>query len=372
MFEFGVVDDPPLLEVDEEHLARLQAPLLDDALLGDRQHADFGGHHHQVIVGDQVARRTQAIAIERCSDLAAVGEGHGCGTVPGLHERHVVLVEGAAFLVHQRVAGPGFGDQHHHGMGQAVAAHHQQFQGIVEGCRIGLAVINQRPDLFQVFAQHRRGNSVFAGAHPVDVAAQGVDLAVVRDHAERMRQIPGREGVGGEALVGQCERRNCTLVLQIQIVSTHLIGQQHTLVHHGATGHRRHVEHLAVGQLECLDAVADRLAQDVELALQRVSTVDTAAAGDEYLAYHRFEVPGRLSEARVIHRHVAPAQQNLTFVANRAFDDRLASTPTGVSTRQEHHADTILAWRREGHALVGHFLAQEYIRNLNQNAGTVS
>ena len=30
-----VVDDAALLEVDEEHLARLQAPLLDDLLLGD-------------------------------------------------------------------------------------------------------------------------------------------------------------------------------------------------------------------------------------------------------------------------------------------------------------------------------------------------
>jgi hypothetical protein len=63
--------------------------------------------------------------------------------------------------------------------------------------------VNQRPDLFQVLTQHRRRNSVLAGSHPVHVAAQGVDLAVMRDHAERMRQVPGREGVGGEALVGQ-------------------------------------------------------------------------------------------------------------------------------------------------------------------------
>jgi hypothetical protein len=48
-----VVDDAALLQVDQEHLARLQAPLLDDLVLGDGQHAGFGGHDHQVVVGDQ-------------------------------------------------------------------------------------------------------------------------------------------------------------------------------------------------------------------------------------------------------------------------------------------------------------------------------
>ena len=36
-----VGDDAALLEVDEQHLARLQAPLLDDRLLRNRQHAGF-------------------------------------------------------------------------------------------------------------------------------------------------------------------------------------------------------------------------------------------------------------------------------------------------------------------------------------------
>ena len=43
-----VVDDAALLEVDQEHLARLQAPLLDDLRLsGIVEHADFRGHHDQ-------------------------------------------------------------------------------------------------------------------------------------------------------------------------------------------------------------------------------------------------------------------------------------------------------------------------------------
>jgi len=132
MLDLVVADDAALLQVDQQHLARLQAPLLDDALLRDRQHAGFRGHDDQVVVGHQITRRPQSVAIERGADLAAIGEGHRGGAVPRLHQRHVKFIEGAALFVHQRIAGPGFGDQHHHGVGQAVAAHHQEFQRVVE------------------------------------------------------------------------------------------------------------------------------------------------------------------------------------------------------------------------------------------------
>ena len=42
-----VGDDAALLEVDQQHLAGLQAPLPRDVLLGDRQHAGLRGHDHR-------------------------------------------------------------------------------------------------------------------------------------------------------------------------------------------------------------------------------------------------------------------------------------------------------------------------------------
>ena len=120
-----VGDDAPLLEVDEQHLARLQAPLADDAAFLDRQHAGLGRHDHLVVGGDHVAGGPQAVAVERGADLAAVGEGDGGRAVPRLHQRGVVLVEGAPVLVHQRVAGPRLGDQHHRRVRQRVAAAHR-------------------------------------------------------------------------------------------------------------------------------------------------------------------------------------------------------------------------------------------------------
>ena len=91
-----VGNEAALFEVDQQHLAGLQPPLGDDLVLGNLQHAHFGRHHDAVVLGDEIARRTQAVAVERGADLAAVGEGDRGGAVPRLHQRGVIFVEGAA------------------------------------------------------------------------------------------------------------------------------------------------------------------------------------------------------------------------------------------------------------------------------------
>ena len=282
-----VVDDAALLEVDQEHLARLQAPLLDDLVLGDRQHAGLRGHDHQVVVGDDVARRAQAVAVERGADLPAVGEHHRGRAVPGLQHRGVVFVEGAAALVHRRVLLPGFRDHHHRGVRQRVAAHRQQLERVVEGGGVGLALEADRVELVQVVAEHRRLHHAFAGAHPVEVALDGVDLAVVGDHPVRVGQRPLGEGVGGEALVHQRQRRHDARVLQVLVVLADLIGQQQALVDHRAAAHAGHVVLAAVREIERLDGAGGGLADHVELALQRVGHDHVGAAADEDLADHR-------------------------------------------------------------------------------------
>ncbi len=114
--DLGVVDDAALFEVDQQHLAGLEAPFADDLLLRHRQYPGLGGHDHMVVVGDDVARGPEAVAVQGRADLAAVGEGDRRRPVPRLHQRRVILVEGAALGIHQRV-GPGLRDQHHHRMG---------------------------------------------------------------------------------------------------------------------------------------------------------------------------------------------------------------------------------------------------------------
>ncbi len=232
--DFLVVDDAAGLHVDEEHFSRLQTPLLDDMALGYGQHARLGRHNDQIVVGHDVTRRAQAVAIERGADLASIGKGDRGRAVPRLHHRGVVLVEGAAARVHERVLFPGLGDHHHHGVRQRVARHQQQLKAVVEAGGIALSGVDQRPELLQIGAEHRRRHGAFARAHPVVVALDGVDLAVVRHQPVGVRQRPLGEGVGGKPLVHQRQRRHHARVFEVFVILAHLIGQQQALVHNGA------------------------------------------------------------------------------------------------------------------------------------------
>ena len=298
--QFGIVDDAALLGVDEQHLARLQAPLRDDLALRNVEHADLRGHHDVVVVGDDEARRPQAVAVERRADLPAVGERHRRGPVPRLHQRRVVFVEGAAVLVHQRIAGPGLGNHQHHRVRERVAAHHEELERVVERRGIRLPVVDQRPDLVEVLAQHRARDALLPRADPVDVAAQRVDLAVVADEPERVREIPRRKRVGREALMHHRQRRHHGLVGEVREILADLVREQHPLVDERARGHRRHVELLAVTKPQRLDRVARLLADDVELALQRVLVHRGRSARDEDLADDRLDVLRPLGKSAVV------------------------------------------------------------------------
>ena len=55
LLDLVVLDDPLLVEVDQEHPARLQPALADDRRRVDVEHADLGGQHHQAVLGHPVA-----------------------------------------------------------------------------------------------------------------------------------------------------------------------------------------------------------------------------------------------------------------------------------------------------------------------------
>ncbi len=117
----------------------------------------------------------------------------------------MIFVESATVFVHQRVLFPSFRNHQHHRLGQRITtAHDEQFERIVERGRVRLTRVVQRPDLLQIVAEDRRRNRLLARLEPVDVATHGIDFPVVGNVAERMSQIPGREGVGRETLVHQC------------------------------------------------------------------------------------------------------------------------------------------------------------------------
>ena len=258
--DLGVVDDPPGLGVDQEHPARLQPALADHRRRGHVEHADLGRQHDQPVLGDPPARGPQAVAVEHRTDHVAVGEGDQRGAVPRLHQRGVELVEGPARRVHLGVVLPRLRDHHQHRVRQAAPAEVQQLEHLVEGRRVAGVGRDDRGQPLQVAGQQVRRQQRLAGRHPVAVAAQGVDLPVVRDVAVRVSQRPGRERVRGEPGVHQRQRAGHALVGEVGVERLELRLGEHALVDDRARRERGEVG---------ADLVLGALAQAVGTPLQR-------------------------------------------------------------------------------------------------------
>ncbi len=184
-----VLDDSALRRVDQEHLARAQAALAHDPVGREVEHADLAGEYHEAVVGDEEPSRTQPVPVERRADECAVGEDEGGRAVPRLHEHRVELVEGPARRVDVGLILPGLRNHHHDRVRKRPAAERQQFDHLVEGGRVARALAHDREERAEV-AEQVGFQLALPGAHPVAVALHGVDLAVVRDHAERLGQRP--------------------------------------------------------------------------------------------------------------------------------------------------------------------------------------
>ena len=121
-----------MLEIDEEHLARLQPSLDLDVCWINVEYAHFAGHDDAIVVRNVVTARSQTVPVQCRSDHITVGKGDRGGAVPWFLKRRVILVKGSFVLGHGVVILPGLGDHHHDRFGQAASGHHQGFQRIVK------------------------------------------------------------------------------------------------------------------------------------------------------------------------------------------------------------------------------------------------
>ena len=265
--DLGVRHDSVAREVDQEQLAGEEAPLGRDLVLRNLDHAGLRREHDPAVLRHEPAAGAQAVPVQRRADDSAVAEGHRRGAVPGLDQRRVVGVEVAHLLGQLGPAAVGLRDQHRHRVLGRAPAEDEQLHQAVERGRVGDVVAKQRVDLLDVLAEQRRGELELAGAHPVAVAAQGVDLAVVGEHPVRVGELPARERVGREARVDEGEPAHHALVAEVGEVARQLRSREHSLQDHRAAGEARDRELLEVG---VLDGAADH----VELALEVVLVGD--------------------------------------------------------------------------------------------------
>ncbi len=200
----------------------LEAVVHDDVGRVELEHAGLGSEHEQAVARDLVAAGPQAVAVERRAGLASVAERDGGGPVPRLEHAGVELVERAQVVRHRRGLAPGGGDQHRQRVGGRATGEHEQLEGGVERGRVAPAIVDQREQLGEVVAELGGAQLRLARVHPLPVAAHGVDLAVVREVVERVREIPRAERVGGEARVHERHRRLDLGLAQVGVVGRQL------------------------------------------------------------------------------------------------------------------------------------------------------
>ncbi len=210
-----VLDDAAALEIDEEELARLEAPLAKDVLRRLVEHPRLRGEHDPAVLRLEPAAGPQAVAVECRADHPPVREGDRRRPVPRLDQALVVGVEALQLVGKVVPALIGLRDHHHHRVRQRTAGEHEQLEHVVEDRRVGAPGPDDRENLREVVPEEIRGELRLARLHPVDVASQRVDLAVVGDQPVRVRELPARERVGREAGVDERERHLDPLVAQI-------------------------------------------------------------------------------------------------------------------------------------------------------------
>ncbi len=373
IFDFLVIDNPSGIQIDQKHLAGLQTPFLDDMRLRNRQDSCFGSHDDQIVIRHDITGRTKAISVQNAPDLSTIGESNGSGTIPGFHHGRMIFIKGTTVTVHQLMILPCLRNHHHHGMGQRIARHDQKFQCIVETCGIGLAFIHQRIEFLQIVSQNRRTHHLFTGTKPVEIALDRINFTVMRNQAIWVSERPLRKSIRGKTLMHHRQCGNAAFILQIEIIVLHLIGQQQSLIHNRSGRHRRNEKFLAVFQIQRLNGMPCRLANDKQFSFQRIGHHDIRATTDKNLADDRFLFPGLGRHGHFpVHRNIPPSQNNLFLCTDSAFDFLFAGQSGSMFFRQKYHANPIFSWRRQHDSLSGHFFPVKPVWYLDQNARPVS
>ena len=353
--------------VDGENLAGTQAALFDHLALLEVGHADFRGQHDGAVARDDVARGAQAVAVGGADGIAAIGEHHTGGAVPGFHLQRVVFVEGTQVGVEVFDVLPGGRDERAQGREHVHAAGEQHLEHVVEALGVGALHAHQG----RHFVDVGQGRALELGRtrlRPVAVAVDGVDFAVVGEKAERMAQPPLRQGVGAEALVEDTDTAFHVCRRKVGVEHREVLGHHQALVDDDPAAQGGDVElGVALGGKNLLGAAAG-----LEQAQFEVELVHVFGSGDEHLLEARQGGNG-LGPAGVfgVDGHHPPAGQRDAVVAASLLQHRaLAGGLGGVGGHEQVAGRKRLA--AEHDARLGGCPAQEARGFLHQQAAAVA
>ena len=163
----------------------MQTPLFLYFIRFEVHYAHFGRHDHHAVFRDQVACRAQAVAIEHSSGIPSVAEKQGGRAVPRFHQDGMIFVERFQVFRYRVLFVETFRDQHRHGMWQAHAGRHEEFQHVVQRSAVAHIRLDDRAYLVYI-RDAGRGQDAFTCFHPATVAPYRIDFPVVCQEAKRL------------------------------------------------------------------------------------------------------------------------------------------------------------------------------------------
>ena len=367
-----VVDDAPAGKVDLEHLTRSQATARQDVLGAYLDGAHLACQHKATVARHVVTSRAQSVAVEGGTQRAAVGKGDGGRAIPRLHEHGLVGVVGAALLTQAIVVVPRLGQQHGRGTRKRATVHDQELKHIVQNRGVRTLAVDDGHHALKIVLQHGAVQVGLAGADPVDIALEGVDLAVVDDKTVGVRALPAGRGVGGVARVNERHGRLDGGVVKIDEEAAHLRGDQHALVHNSARAHGAHIEDLiAQGKLG-VGLLFDGATAHVQATLKGIAGGRVVRTAQEGLQDSRHAGAGRLAQVVRVDRHLAPKEQRHAGLGAAFLKHAAGVLYALVVLRKEQHGHAIVALCRQNLAALLSLFTEKVMRNLEQDASAVA
>ncbi len=357
------------LEVGRDHAAGGDRPTPRNFMVTQRAHACFRTHGKDTVRCQSVAQGAQTVAVQPGNRPAAI-KGRDAGrAIPGLHHGVAIVIQRPVRHRHHRLAlRPGFRDQHRLRHRRRAARLAEHLPNRIQRAGVRRAIRDDRLDVIDIVAVSLGDHPDLVALHPVLVAAQCVDLAIVRDHPEGLGERPLREGVGRIALVIDREGRDEPLIPQVEIEIVDVGREEHALVDEGLVVQRADIEGR---DARLTRAPLDAAAADVELALHVFRAAATGIAEHDLLDGGAC-VLGLLADDRDIHRRLAPAIDIESRTQHFPLDNRAARfLRREIRARKEDlaDADTVVCRVVAGAA---DMLAEEILRHVETNACAVA
>ena len=304
--DIPIAQQPALLQIHGQHLAGAEPALFDNPTLLELHDPGFRAHHHKAVVGDAVAGRAQAVAIQGGPHAAAIGEHQQGRTIPGLLGAGGVFIEGLDLrpVGELGLVAEGLGHQREQALGDRPAAAHQQLQGGVEVGRVAEGGIDHRLEIPRRLPPD--GVEIgLRGPGPVEIAQQGIYFAVVAQQAHRLGQGPAGQGVGAEAAVIHREAHRKAWIAQVAVEGCEHLGAHHGLVDHRATAQGGEVELAGRSSPDGPRPVAATAAQAKQQGLEGIPL---QISRQQPLGNRRGGLASQGAEHLWVERHLSPAQ----------------------------------------------------------------